>query len=1260
MALAMVGEALISASVEILLDRITSAEFRDFFANRKLNVSLLDELKIKLLTLNAVLNDAEEKQITNSAVKAWLNELKDAVLDAEDLLDEINTDSLRCKVEGEFKTFTSQVRSLLSSPFNQFYRSMNSKLEAISRRLENFLKQIDSLGLKIVAGRVSYRKDTDRSVEYVVARDDDKKKLLSMLFSDEDENNNHIQVLTIWGMGGLGKTTLAQSLLNDDAVQNHFDLKAWAWVSDPFDVFKATKAIVESATSKTCDITNFDALRVELKNTFKDKKILLVLDDLWNMQYHDWDQLIAPFSCGKKGSKIIVTTRHHRIAEITRTFPIHELKILTDDNCWCILAKHAFGNQGYDKYPILAEIGRQIATKCKGLPLAAKTLGGLLRSNVDAEYWNGILNSNMWANNEVLAALCISYLHLPPHLKRCFAYCSIFPRQYLLDRKELILLWMAEGFLPQIHGEKAMESIGEDYFNELLSRSLIEKDKNEGKEQFQMHDLIYDLARLVSGKRSCYFEGGEVPLNVRHLTYPQREHDASKRFECLYELKFLRCFLPLYGYGSYPYCVSKKVTHDWLPKLTYLRTLSLFSYRNITELPDSISNLVLLRYLDLSYTSIKSLPDAAFRLYNLQTLKLSNCESLTELPEQIGDLLLLRYLDFSYTSINRLPEQIGNLVNLRHLDIRGTNLWEMPSQISKLQDLRVLTSFVVGRENGVTIRELRKFPYLQGTLSILRLQNVVDPKDAVQADLKKKEHIEELTLEWGSEPQDSQIEKDVLQNLQPSTNLKKLSIRYYSGTSFPKWLSDYSYSYVIVLCITDCNYCFSLPPFGQLPSLKELVIERMKMVKTVGEEFYYNNGGSLSFQPFPLLESIQFEEMSEWEEWLPFEGEGRKFPFPCLKRLSLSECPKLRGNLPNHLPSLTEVSISECNQLEAKSHDLHWNTSIEDINIKEAGEDLLSLLDNFSYRNLRIEIEKCDSLTSFPRIRLGANCLQSLTLFDIPNLIYFSAGGLPTSLQSLQIYNCENLEFLSPESFHKYISLECLTIYKSCHSLASLPLDGFSSLQFLYIEECPNMEAITTHGGTNALQLTTLAVGNCKKLRSLPEQIDLPALCWLFLNGLPELTSLPPRCLPSSLQTLEVEVGMLSSMSKHELGFLFQRLTSLFRLSITGFGEEDVVNTLLKECLLPTSLQYLSLRHLDDLKLLEGKGLQHLTSLTELAIWHCKSLESLPEDQLPSSLELLEIGSCPLLEARYQSRKGKHWSKIAHIPAIKINVEVII
>ncbi|XP_028190420.1 putative disease resistance RPP13-like protein 1 [Glycine soja] len=237
-----------------------------------------------------------------------------------------------------------------------------------------------------------------------------------------------------------------------------------------------------------------------------------------------------------------------------------------------------------------------------------------------------------------------------------------------------------------------------------------------------------------------------------------------------------------------------------------MRALSFSKYRNIPELSDSIGNLLHLRYLDLSYTSIESLPDETFMLYNLQTLILSDCEFLIQ-----------------------LPPQIGNLVNLRHLDISDTNLQEMPAQICRLQDLRTLTVFILGRQ--LRIKDLRKLPYLHGKLSILNLQNVINPADAFQADLKKKEQIEELMLEWGSDPQDPQIGNNVLENLQPSTILKKLNIRCYGGTSFPNWTGDSSFSNIIVLSISDCNHCLSLPPFGQLPSLKELAIKRMKMVK---------------------------------------------------------------------------------------------------------------------------------------------------------------------------------------------------------------------------------------------------------------------------------------------------------------------------------------------------------------------------------------------------------------------------------------------
>nr|XP_027192844.1 LOW QUALITY PROTEIN: putative disease resistance RPP13-like protein 1 [Cicer arietinum] len=1147
MAATLVGGAFLSATVQTLVEKLASTEFRDYIKNTKLNESLLAELKTTLLALQAVLDDAEMKQITNTAVETWLDELKDAIFDAEDLLNQINYDALRCKMEGkQGENITGQVWNLISSPFKNIYAEINLQMKIMCQRLQLFAQQRNILGLQTVSGRVSRRTPSSSMVNesFMVGRKDDKEELISMLLSHSDTNSNNIGVVAIWGMGGVGKTTLAQLLYNDKKVQEHFDLKVWVCVSEDFNILRVTKSLLESITSRGSESANLDFLRRELNKNLSDKRFLLVLDDLWNDNYNDWHELVTPLINGKIGSRVIITTRHQKVAEVAHTFPIHKVETLSDD---------------------------------------------------------------------------------------------IVP----FYRKQLVLLWMAEGFLEHSLENKTPEEVGDDYVNELLSRSLIQvqqSDSDFGGQELVMHDLVNDLASMVSGKSYFRLEcSSKISKNVRHLSYNQEFYDIFKKFEVLDNFKCLRSFLPVNLFDfSYDYYLSRKVVEDLLPKLIRLRVMSLSSYRNITTLPESIGRMVLLQYLDLSFTGIKSLPDAICKLYNLQTLNLMGCMDLTELP-----------LCF------------GQLINLRHLDISETNINEMPKQIVGLENLQTLTVFVVGKQEiGLSVKDLGKFPNLQGELCIKNLHNVIDAVDASDANMRSKEHIEELELQWSKQTEDSRMEKDVLDMLKPSLNLNKLSIDLYGGTSFPSWLGDSSFSNMVSLCISNCEYCITVPPLGQLPSLKDLTISGMKM-EIIGIEFY---GMTLepsisSFQPFRSLEKLYFVCMPNWKEWIHYES--GEVAFPRLRTLSLRQCPKLMGHMPNHLSSIDEVSITCCDSLLTTPHTtLHWVSSLKKIRIEKDKNSLMVsertqlllpvsektqwlLPENDSPCLLQsLFIRYYDTLFSLPKMIMSSNCLQSLKLYDIPSLGAFPTDGLPTSLQSLTIYNCENLAFLPLETWGNYTSLVNLHLAKSCNSLTSFALDGFPTLRRLHIDSCTNLESIFI-SKTSLLLPSSLT----------PRMETLTSLEYLYLKNLPKLSFCEGACLPPNLEYIYIGSVRITTPI-FEWGL--QRLTALSTLSIGS--DDDIVNTLLKEILLPISLRDLFIHHLSEIKSFEGNGLRHLSSLEALCFNDCPRLEYLLEDTLPSSLKILRIVKCPLLEARYKSQRLEHLSNLV----LRINDEVII
>ncbi|KAL6329099.1 hypothetical protein AAG906_007452 [Vitis piasezkii] len=1059
----------------------------DFFRGRKLNDALLMKMKVVLLTVHAVINDAEEKQVTNPAVKEWLDELKDAVYDAEDLLDEMATEVLKSQMEAESKI-----------PINQDYCS--------------------------------------------------------------------------------------------------------------------------------------------------------------------WDLLRGALRFGASGSKIIATMRSKKVSSIMHPIHTHHLELLSYEDCWLLFAKHAFENEDACAHPTLKAIGEKIVEKCNGLPLAAKTIGGLLKSETDTKDWNQVLNT-----------LRLSYHYLPAHLKPCFAYCSLFHKNYEFDKETLVRLWIAEGFVQQPKAEERIEVVGNGYFTDLLSRTLFQQSGG-NESRFIMHELINGLAKFVSGEFSFSLEDEnqqKISRKTRHMSYFRGKYDASRKFRLLYETKRLRTFLPLNLPPHNDRCyLSTQIIFDLVPMLRCLRVLSLSHYK-ITELSDSIGNLRKLAYLDLSYTGLRNLPDSTCNLYNLQTLLLSNCCSLSE-----------------------LPANMGKLINLRHLDISQTNVKEMPTQIGRLGSLQTLSTFVVGKHSGARIKELGVLRNLWRKLSILSLQNVVLTMDAHEANLEGKEHLDALALEWSDDTDDSQNERVVLENLKPHSKLKELSIKFYGGTRFPDWLGTlrsqifWCYAFLIVNIA-----CLCLP--WAASSLEKLYIVGANSVKKVGLEFYGH--GSSSCKPFGSLKTLVFEKMMEWEEWFISASDGKEFP--SLQELYIVRCPKLIGRLPSHLPCLTRLEITECEKLVASlpvvpAIRYMWLSKCDEMVIDQRSDDTeLTLQSSFMHmpthssftcpsdgdpvglkhlsdletlcisslshvkvfppRLHKLQIEGLGAPESLPEGMMCRNtCLVHLTISNCPSLVSFpmGCGGLLTTLKVLYIHNCRKLELpLSEEMIQpQYSSLETLKIERSCDSLRCFPLGfftklihlhienrtspwGLTALEAFYILKCPEFRSFP-RGGLPTPNLRWFGVYYCKKLKSLPNQMHtlLTSLQSFEIFDCPQLLSFPEGGLPSSLSELSIWSCNKLMTCRTEWGL--QRLASLKHFSISEGCEGDWgVESFLEELQLPSTL----------------------TSLRIYNFGNLKSIDKAPllarSEALPPSLSFLNIQECPLINL----------AKIAQVPFVKIDDQLI-
>ncbi|XP_011001374.1 PREDICTED: putative disease resistance protein RGA4 isoform X5 [Populus euphratica] len=888
----------------------------------------VDKLKSNLLAIHSVLEDADRKQVKDEAVRDWVDKLKDVCYDMDDVLDEWSSAILRWKMgDAEENTHNQQKIwcSFLGSPcfcFNQVVRRRDIalKIKEVCEKLDEIAQEKAMYGFELYRATDELQRITSTSLvdeSIVSGRDDEREAVVSKLLGESSQEAGDVDAISLVGLGGIGKTTLAQLAFNDAEVTAHFEKKIWVCVSDPFDEVRIAKAILEQLEGRAPDLVELQSLLQRVSESIKGKRFLLVLDDVWTENHRQWEQLKPSLTGSAPGSRILVTTRKHSVATMMGTDHRINIEKLSDEICRSIFNHVAFHKRSKDECERLTDIGGKIASKCKGLPLAAKVLGGLMQSKRTREEWERVLSSELWGLDEVdrdqvergiFLPLLLSYYDLPSVVRRCFLYCAMFPKDYEMRKYELVKMWIAQGYLKETSGGD-MEAVGEQYFQVLAARSFFQDFKTYDQEdiRFKMHDIVHDFAQYMT-KNEC------LTVNVNNLGGTTMETSIER-------VRHLSMMLS--NETSFPVSIHKAKGLRSL--LIDTRDPSLGA-----ALPDLFKQLTCIRLLNLSRSSIKEIPNEVGKLMHLRHLNLASCYQLESLPETMCDLCNLQSLDVTWCdSLKELPNAIGKLIKLRHLWVYGSGVAFIPKGIERITCLRTLDVFTVcgGGENeskAANLRELKNLNHIGGNLKIWNLRGgVEDASDAAEAQLKNKKRLRCLLLAFDYSRQNGIL----IEALRPPSDLENLTISRYGGLDLPNWMMALTRLQELKLCY--CANLEVLPPLGRLPNLEGLVLRSLK-VRRLDAGFLgiekdanaiINEGEIARVTAFPKLKELEIWYLEEVEEW---NGIGRRVGeedatttsisiMPQLRDLIIENCPLLRA-LPDYVLAapLQELDISRC------------------------------------------------------------------------------------------------------------------------------------------------------------------------------------------------------------------------------------------------------------------------------------------------------------------------------------------------------------
>ncbi|XP_021830354.1 disease resistance protein RPM1-like isoform X1 [Prunus avium] len=889
------AESVVCLVIEKLVSLLISTEAKLSRDVRKEVGCIRDELEsIRSFLMDADAKAAVEGEMDDS-IKTWVRQVREAAYYIEDAIDEY----LLCITRHhQDRGFLHKITRLVKKmkPRDEIaskIEAMKTLVSEIKARHERYGSNSSEQGQSSREMTVPWHDPRVASLfiqeAEVVGIESARDELINWLVKGASKHECR-EVISVLGMGGLGKTTLAKKVYDNQKVIAHFDCHAWITVSQSYNVEDLLRMMIRQFCKSTkeyipegIDTMDQESLIIKSREYLQQKRYVVVFDDVWKVDF--WGAMEHALPDDKAG-RIMITTRIKDVADFCKKscfVHVHHLQPLPPNKAWELFCRKTFQFELEGNCPQeLEELSHEIVRKCEGLPLAIVSIGGLLSTkDKSLSQWKklyGSLSSELESNPHLTSLtriLSFSYHHLPYYLKSCVLYFGIFPEDCSISCTRLLRLWIAEGFVKSKKG-KTLEEVGEEYLTELIHRSLVQVSRVyiDGKARScRVHDLVREVL-LRKGMESSFchmlseHESNFTPV-TRRLSIDSSPSDALRSIE----QSHIRSVLA-FNQEEWP----KSFLNTLSGNFKLLKVLD-FADAPIYQLPKYVGDLYLLKYLSLRNTKVKLLPDSIGNLQNLETLNLKQC-LVYEIPAKINKLLKLRHLlacycdkstDFSMTYYERgvkihdgigclqalqklchveanhgginLIKALGNLRQLRRLGLKNLKSEDGRALCASIEKMNHLQSLEVSTISEDEVLDLK---FLLNPPKFVRFLYLKGPLENFPSWVPKLQQLIKLRIFW------SRLRDSPLKPLQNLPHLQELGFSYkaYDGVQLH---FEGGFEKLRVLKLKHLKGLSSLIiDNGVMPDLQELHIGPSPQLKEVPSGIHHlRNLRTLRFVDMP-------------------------------------------------------------------------------------------------------------------------------------------------------------------------------------------------------------------------------------------------------------------------------------------------------------------------------------------------------------------------------------------------------------------------